>query len=158
MLLAQRSGHRQSHNQREQLADYGVEVGLHFYPYFDVVQTDWRRALTEALTQAAVDPDPPAFTATLQRLIARLYDGHGRALWPYLPPQRSLPLVWDWVEGELVNTALADGADPALGVGNPVAAIDGVDAADALAAEEERVSGAPAGDPPAAPPCRESAP
>src|SRR5207249_4935248 len=49
----------------------------HFYPYHDVVKADWPGALEQALTAAAADRDDPAYLITLQRMIARLEDGHG---------------------------------------------------------------------------------
>jgi C-terminal processing protease CtpA/Prc len=52
-------------------------VMQHFYPYFDVVKTDWDRALTEALTEAAGAKDRSEFADVLRRLIVQLHDGHG---------------------------------------------------------------------------------
>jgi hypothetical protein len=52
-------------------------VFQHFYPYFDVVETDWPHALVTALTTAATDADERAFVDTLSRLLAALHDGHG---------------------------------------------------------------------------------
>src|SRR5262249_51895504 len=45
-------------------------VFQHFYPYFDVVKTDWPSALRQALTAAAKDADERAFLITLRRLVA----------------------------------------------------------------------------------------
>ena len=50
-------------------------VAQHFYPYFDVVGTDWTAQLPVALRRAAEDRDVIAFERTLQRLVARLRDG-----------------------------------------------------------------------------------
>jgi C-terminal processing protease CtpA/Prc len=50
----------------------------HFYPYFDVVDVDWDQVLTESLRRALADQSEQAFQRTLQRLVARLQDGHGR--------------------------------------------------------------------------------
>ena len=49
----------------------------HFYPYFDVVKTDWPAALPEALRSAATDRDEQAFLGTMRRMVAELRDGHG---------------------------------------------------------------------------------
>ena len=114
----------------------------HFYPYFDVVDTDWDAALGTALTQAAIDSDPATFTPTLQRLIAALDDGHGQIVSPYRPPQGFLPLVWDWVEDQLVVTTVTDGGVSGLAPGDKVLTIDGVPAGAALAAEIGLHSGA----------------
>jgi len=50
-------------------------VGQHFYPYFDDVETDWPGALRRALKDAATDTDENAFLHTLLRLTAALQDG-----------------------------------------------------------------------------------
>lgn len=52
-------------------------VFQHFYPYFDVVATDWGAELGRALRSAAADKDGTAFVGTLKRLVAALRDGHG---------------------------------------------------------------------------------
>ncbi len=44
----------------------GWNVLQHFYPYFDVVRTDWPGALREALAAAATDDDERAFLRTLR--------------------------------------------------------------------------------------------
>ena len=89
----------------------------HFYPYFDVVKTDWPAALREALRSAATDPDELAFLATLRRMVAELHDGHG-GVYPTGgggEPSGCPPLAWDWIEGQLVVTAAAASptSDPA---------------------------------------------
>src|SRR5262249_23473297 len=57
-------------------------VFQNFYPYFDVVGTDWPRELEKALTAAATDADERAFRTTLLHLVAALHDGHGRVINP----------------------------------------------------------------------------
>src|SRR6185295_15153962 len=49
----------------------------HFYPYFDVVQTDWPEVLRNSLVSAAEDKDAIEFATTLKRMVASLHDGHG---------------------------------------------------------------------------------
>ena len=120
-------------------------VMQHFYPYFDVVDTDWPQALRTALAAAATDADHRAFLGTLRRLIAQLHDGHGNVSHRsddagYMPPFR-----WDWVEDHLVVTYVApDATGPAqtLQPGQVILKIDGVPAATALARAEESVSAA----------------
>ena len=53
-------------------------VMQHFYPYFDVVQSDWDQALTTALKSAATDDSGVKFLSTLRRMMSALHDGHGR--------------------------------------------------------------------------------
>jgi C-terminal processing protease CtpA/Prc len=115
-------------------------VFQHFYPYFDVVHTEWLPELTKALQTAATDPDEATFTKTLQRLVAALHDGHGAV--GKLAPATTLPLSWDWVEGALVVTAVRSPQAGSLAVGDVVLKIDGQSAADALADREALISGA----------------
>jgi len=102
-------------------------VFQHFYPYFDVVETDWPGALTSALTGAASDQDERAFLGTLQRLMAALHDGHGIVFqWRFAPLTHALPLTWTMVGDKLVITrAVGEAADAGLRPGDIVLAIDG---------------------------------
>jgi C-terminal processing protease CtpA/Prc len=116
-------------------------VFQHFYPYFDVVGSEWLAELPRALQMAAADEDEAAFTETLKRLVAALHDGHGRVNKAGVI-SGFLPLQWDWVEGELVITAAASSATALLSPGDAVIKIDGKSAADALSASEALISGA----------------
>ena len=102
-------------------------VFQHFYPYFDVVDTDWPRALATALTSAATDADERAFVDTLRRLMAALNDGHGHVFHSRLIDRsHALPLVWAWAEGRLVISHVLDEAAAAgLAPGDVVLGIDG---------------------------------
>ena len=117
-------------------------VFQHFYPYFDVVETDWEAALQTALADAATDPDEVAFEETLQRLVAALHDGHGRVSGPGPDRSHSPPFVWEWVEEQLVITHVADSAEVGVSRGDVVLEIDGAPVAEALAAVEALISGA----------------
>jgi C-terminal processing protease CtpA/Prc len=116
-------------------------VFQHFYPYFDVVETDWPATLRRSLGQAAVDEDEEAFLLTLRRLVADLYDGHGRV---HHAGDRGLmlpPLLWDWIEDRLVVTRVGEGVD-ALAPGDVVVRVDGRPVTEALADLETRISSA----------------
>lgn len=117
-------------------------VFQHFYPYFDVVKTDWPAELPKALAAAAGDADQRAFLNTLRRLVAALHDGHGNAFLSALAESHALPLLWDWVEGQLVITRVKPGEDVGLAPGEVVVSLDGRPAAEVLTAREELVSGA----------------
>jgi C-terminal processing protease CtpA/Prc len=99
----------------------------HFYPYFDVVDTDWDDALELALRHAAEDPDGDAFGRTLRRLVDALHDGHGRVggRGAAFRGGHRLPFAVAWVEDELVVThvAIVDGAGP--NPGDVIESIDG---------------------------------
>jgi hypothetical protein len=118
-------------------------VFQHFYPYFDVVNTDWPAELRRALSKAATDPDEDACLDTLRRLVAGLHDGHGNvalgsaAVQSFYPPLR-----WDWIEERLVVTRVAAEGAGGLKPGWAVLQVDGRPAADALAGQEQLISGA----------------
>ncbi len=120
-------------------------VFQHFYPYFEVVDSDWPGALRRALEQAAVDSDKRAFLITLRRLVAELHDGHGAVYQGTLSPAGALPLAWDWIDEQLVITRIGDLADADLRVGDAVLRVDGQPVRDVLEAREELISGATLG-------------
>ena len=116
-------------------------VFQHFYPYFDVVPTDWDAELTRALESALSDETEADFLLTLRRLTAALHDGHAGVNHAELDAGLGgLPLMFGMVEGTLVVTASeVDAVLP----GDIVVSIDGLPAAEALADEEAYVSGSP---------------
>ena len=75
-------------------------VFQHFYPYFDVVQVDWPKALIAALQSAATD-DAASFVHTLRRMLAKLQDGHGVVTWEQ-STDATAPIGWDWVDNKLL--------------------------------------------------------
>lgn len=116
-------------------------VFQHFYPYFDVVDTDWPAALTAALSSAATDTDETRFLDTLRRLVAALHDGHGRVYNSGIPSHTyGPPFAWDWIEGHLVITRIFE--EKGLNPGDVVLSINGKPAATALAEVESLISGA----------------
>ena len=128
------------------LADVALawNVMQHFYPYFDVVQTDWPAALQQALTTAATDADGEAFLLTLRRLIAQLHDGHGNVSWSGDPNRYSLPLRLAWVEDQLVITEVLPGAADKVRPGDVIVQWNGRPAPEVLTDLEQTISGATA--------------
>jgi C-terminal processing protease CtpA/Prc len=127
------------------LADVALAwtVFQHFYPYFDVVKTDWPAELRRALSTAATDADAQAFLSTLRRLVAALHDGHGNVYQSSSQGTAAqLPLLWDWVEDQLVITRVAEGKAGELKPGDVVVSINGRPAREALAEAESLASGA----------------
>jgi len=102
-------------------------VFQHFYPYFDVVETDWPHALVAALTTAATDADERAFVDTLRRLVTALHDGHGRVAHSRLIDRsHALPLAWAVVEDKLVIThVIGQAAEAGFKPGDSVVEVDG---------------------------------
>lgn len=117
-------------------------VFQHFYPYFDVVKTDWPASLETALRSAATDPDAAAFGNTLRRLVAALHDGHGHVYSSSGRPMFPVPVSWDWIEDRLVVTHVPKTQGQDIGRGDVVIAIDGKPVAQALAEIESLISGA----------------
>lgn len=120
-------------------------VFQHFYPYFDVVETDWTAELVTALCRAAEDPGEKEFLSTLRRLVAALHDGHGMVRHLCDDRTATLPLLWTWAEEQLVVVDPGPASAQGLAAGTVVLAVDGVPAEQALAAAEEEISGATAG-------------
>jgi C-terminal processing protease CtpA/Prc len=127
------------------LADVALAWSLltHFYPYFDVVHTDWPAALDAALRSAATDADGDAFRATLQRLTVALHDGHGFVRVSSGAQLQTHDVHFDWAEGRVLVTAVGDAAAASgLKFGDEVLAVDGVPVQTALAERSTRISGA----------------
>ena len=112
----------------------------HFWPYFDVMPDDWPGALAAALASAATDSGAGNYLITLKRLWAALRDGHGFVSGPTYPAK--VPVVWDWVENQLVVTAVLASDAQGVSPGDRVLQIDGVPAEDVLAQQEALISGA----------------
>jgi Peptidase family S41 len=107
-------------------------VFQHFYPYFDVVSTDWLAVLRPYLEEAAT-VDEAGFLPVLRRFVAELRDGHGQVNGGS-QGFASVPVAWEWIENALVITH-ATGTE--VRRGDIVTMVDGR-AADAAIAERER--------------------
>ena len=113
----------------------------HFYPYFDVVRTDWPALLPGALQQAAIDRSEEEFDDTLRRMIAALRDGHGHVS-SLADAQRQFapPVTLEWAEGRVIVSA----AHPTTGLvpGDAIITVEGAPAPLALEDREATISGA----------------
>jgi C-terminal processing protease CtpA/Prc len=116
-------------------------VMQHFYPYFDVVKTDWNAQLRPALNSAATDADQLAFLVTLRRIVAQLHDGHGGVSLPAEGRNFALPLLLQWVEGKLVVLQVAD-ESAGIKAGDVIEGIDGRPSLDWLREREMLISSA----------------
>jgi C-terminal processing protease CtpA/Prc len=117
-------------------------VFQHFYPYFDVVDTDWPQVLEDALHSTLDAADETAYRRVLQRLLAQLHDGHA-----YLAVDRQedihVPQVrLSWMEDSLVVLEAFGKAAYSLDTGNVILQIDGQPAAQVFAGRQELASGA----------------
>ncbi len=113
----------------------------HFYPYFDVVKTDWLAVLPEMLKAAATDEDCQAFLMTLRRMVAQLHDGHGSVRMGGLS-DGTLPLLWDWAENQLVVTEVGTVIADKVKRGDIVESVNGKPAQQVILDQEQFISGA----------------
>ncbi|MGA7237776.1 MAG: S41 family peptidase [Bryobacteraceae bacterium] len=132
-------------------ADRGTRLGAviiawnvfqHFYPYFDVVETDWRAELPKALQSAATDATPAEFHNTLRRLVAALKDGHGNVFAFNSPPIVQPPLTMNWIEGELLVTRAQADHSEGVAPGDRILKLNGKPVAQAAAELRALTSGA----------------
>lgn len=105
-------------------------VFQHFYPYFDVVQTDWDQVLTQTLQRTLADQTPMDYLQTLRWMVAHLHDGHGGVYNSLLTEYARPPFLVDQVEDKIVIVALAgqQGSEACYQRGDIVQSIDGVPA------------------------------
>ena len=124
----------------------------HFYPYFDVVDTDWYAELKRALIASATDENESAFYATMERLIASLQDGHGGVipndldtqdvfLLRHVPP----PIALDWVGDSIVVTAIGQDVNDGPQVGDVITEIGGQSIEANMTSIRDRISAATLG-------------
>ncbi len=116
-------------------------VFQHFYPYFDVVGTDWDAELTNTLKEALSNQNEKDFYSTLRRLVAKLHDGHGGVYHKISREQAGFPFLVDWIENHVVITFVKDSNN--FKVGDIVISIDSIPAEQMLLNEEEYISGSP---------------
>ena len=114
----------------------------HFYPYFDIVKTDWQAELGRALKSAATDANEEAFTITLRRMVTALRDGHGGVQGPSAYPGAALPVLWSWIENQLVVIAVAPNGSEGLKPGMVVETIDSKPSREAVEDLERLISSA----------------
>jgi C-terminal processing protease CtpA/Prc len=112
----------------------------HFYPYWDVVDTDWDAVLTSALNRALVDRDGDDHLTALRAMVAGLKDGHGRVEGPGAFETAGLPFRVRWIEDEVV-VVVSDTS--AVHPGDVIRSIDGRSAAELVSREVELQSGSP---------------
>ena len=123
------------------LADVVIawNVFQHFYPYFDVVAVDWNDVLQHTLEEALDDETEKDFFMTLNRMVAKLRDGHGGVYHQIQEGLSGLPIRVDWVENEVIITASKEPGQ--FRRGDIILEIDGKKAEQALLDDEEYLSG-----------------
>lgn len=134
-------------NHLTRLAGVAMAWGVleHFYPYFDVVETDWDAALRDALAEAAGAPDEAAYERALNRLIARLHDGHGRVGSPSWGGRSFLPVRVTWTGSGPVVVGRDDSLRDRVALGDEVVSIAGMGPGGLLDAARQEISAATEG-------------
>lgn len=97
----------------------------HFYPYFDVVKTDWDAALAPALRKAAEDKTSFDYLYTLRELVAQLHDGHGNVTNMSVRAKSLLPLALEWIGHDLVIVGKHASLSHDVRAGDIIVSIDG---------------------------------
>lgn len=110
----------------------------HFWPYWDVVDTNWNAALDVALRAALTDRDVEHHVATLQRLLTAAPDGHAQVTCPGEPVLTSMPVALALAKDGVVVTASNDAR---IERGDVLEAIDGRPIEAEMAALAGRFSG-----------------
>ena len=134
-------------NRATRLAGVALAWGVfqHFYPYFDVVETDWEAALPAALTKAAEDTDERAYLNTLRESVAKLHDGHGNVCCSAAQQMTTLPLALAWAGDDLVVVGKQDSVPASVTIGDALVAIDERPIAECYAEVSKRISAATEG-------------
>ena len=109
----------------------------HFFPYFDVIDTDWNKVLGETLKSTLENKQKKDFFITLSQMFAKIDDGHGIV---YGEQMYSLPIRTEFIENKIVITASNDAT---LKRGDIIKKIDGKIVTEALDEKEKMISGSP---------------
>lgn len=109
----------------------------HFFPYFDVVDTDWNEVLGETLKSTLTNKRKKDFYMTLSEMIAQIEDGHGVV---FGEEMYHLPIRTEFIENKIVITASNDST---LKRGDMIHKIDGKPVMEVLDETEKIVSGSP---------------
>lgn len=125
------------------LADIVIawNVFQHFYPYFETIDADWDRVLTESIAKSLQDNTIDDFFDTLRLMIATLNDGNGVVYNANYDESGGLPVKVEWIENQVVVTATV--GISMFRKGDIIKNIDGVSGEEALLKAEQYISGSP---------------
>jgi hypothetical protein len=124
------------------LADVVItwNVLQHFYPYFDVVKTNWSKVLTHTLEKAQSPQNEKDFLLTLREMLVPLQDCQANVYHPVVKNLAGFAFKVDWLENRVVITV---SRDKQFQRGDIILSIDGVSAEKALLIAEKYISGSP---------------
>ena len=109
----------------------------HFFPYFDVIDTDWNKVLKETLKSTFNNKRKKDFFITLSQMFAKINDGHGVV---FDEQMYHLPIRTEFIENKIVITA---SNDTTLKRGDIIIKMDGKSVMKALEEKEKIISGSP---------------
>jgi len=118
--------HLSGNNLYVRLADIIItwNVFQHFHPYYEEWTTNWDQDLHQALKECYNNKTADDFGTTLKILTAKMRDGHIYVAYPTFKKIAYLPLKWEWIEKQLVVTAVLS-AETGLVPGDIITAING---------------------------------
>jgi hypothetical protein len=128
-------------NESVRLGDVVIvwNVMQHFYPYFDVVEVDWDRELTNTFKDVLTNRNEEEFLYRINRLLAKLQDGHARAYKIEKVERACFPFLLEWVEDRVVITVSRDTAN--FQRGDIILAINGEEATKFFLEQQQYTSG-----------------
>jgi len=109
----------------------------HFFPYFDVIDTDWNKVLGETLKSTLENKRKKDFFVTLSQMFAKIDDGHGIV---YGEQMYHLPIRAEFIENKIVITA---SNNTEFKRGDIIKTIDGKQVMEVLDEAEKIISGSP---------------
>jgi hypothetical protein len=112
----------------------------HFYPYFDVVKTNWNKVLTHTLEKAKSPQNEKDFLLTLREMPVKLKDCQANVYHPVVKNLAGFAFKVDWIENRVVVTV---SRDKQFQRGDIILSIDGISAEKALLNAEQYISGSP---------------
>lgn len=124
------------------LADVVItwNVLQHFYPYFDVVKTNWNKVLTHTLEKTQPPQNERDFLLTLREMLVKLKDCQANVYHPVVKNLARFPFKVEWIENRVVVTV---SRDKKFQRGDIILSVDGISAEKALLKAEKYISGSP---------------
>ncbi len=110
----------------------------HFYPYFEVVKTDWENTLSRSIKDALTDSSEVQFSFTIKRLAADLHDGHGFVNVKETEDIFAPDFDWEFLENHIVAVS---SNEKEIEPGDIIEEINGITTLSAIDSCEKFISG-----------------
>jgi len=109
----------------------------HFFPYFDMIDTDWNKVLGETLKSMLENKQKKDYFVTMSQMFAKIDDGHGIVFGEQM---YHLPIKTEFIEDEIIITA---SINTLLKRGDIIKTIDDKSIMEELEEKEKIISGSP---------------